>query len=84
MVRYHIMRNRGYIAKYLALHGDYVPVLFGIGTVATAAKELIRILLVDHSLPGVLEVLKGMRDAWKVHTDWAWRPMPSLPPECDY
>jgi GT2 family glycosyltransferase len=78
MVRYHIMRNRGYIAKYLALNGDYNPVLFGIGTAATAAKELIRLALVDHSLKGVAEVFRGMRDAWKIYTDWAWQPMPKL------
>jgi GT2 family glycosyltransferase len=81
MVRYHIMRNRGYISKYLAVYGDYHPVLFGIGTAATAAKELIRIALVDREasgLSGVKAVFKGMRDAWKIYRDWAWQPMPPL------
>jgi GT2 family glycosyltransferase len=75
MVRYHIMRNRGYIAKYLAQHGDYNPIIFGIGTAATAAKELIRIALVDHSLAGVKAVFKGMLAARKIYADWSWQPM---------
>jgi len=42
LARYHILRNRGYMAHYLQQHGDYHPVLFGIGTAATVAKEIIR------------------------------------------
>ena len=40
MTRYYITRNRGYIARYFQVHGDYNPVLFGVGTALTFAKEI--------------------------------------------
>ena len=47
MNRYHILRNRGYMARYFMVHGDYRPVLFALGTAATVAKEVIRLVAVD-------------------------------------
>ncbi len=79
MNRYHIMRNRGYMARYFMVYGDYRPFLFGLGTIATAAKELIRLVMVDreHLKTGVVQIAKGWWDSRKLLHDNAWRPMPA-------
>lgn len=83
MVRYHIMRNRGFVARYLQEHGDFRPFWFGVGTALTFAKEMIRIAAVDHSwVGGTRAVLRGMRDARRIIHDPNWEPMPApYPPE---
>ncbi|KAB1660668.1 glycosyltransferase [Pseudoclavibacter sp. CFCC 13796] len=79
MVRFHIMRNRGYMARYFRLHGDYNRFVFGFGTLLTLAKEVIRIVTVDHSFKSGLSALfKGMRGARKIYRDRSWKPMPPL------
>lgn len=79
MNRYHIMRNRGYMMHYFKEHGDYHRLLFGVGTAATFAKELIRIVMVDRSFKGGIPALvRGMRDARKIYRDRTWKPMPPL------
>ena len=47
MNRYHIMRNRGYMARYFMTYGDFRPLVFGLGTVLTAAEGIIRLVMVD-------------------------------------
>lgn len=77
--RYYIMRNRGYTAHYLKEHGDYHRFLYGVGTAATFAKELIRLAMVDRSFKtGIPELVRGMRDARKIYRDRSWKPMPPL------
>ena len=63
MNRYHILRNRGYMARYFMVHGDYRPVLFALGTAATVAKEVIRLVAVDreHVRTGLVQIAKGWR-----------------------
>lgn len=79
MVRFHIMRNRGYMARYFRLHGDYNRFVFGLGTALTLAKELIRIATVDHSFhSGTRALVRGMRGARRIYRDRAWKPMPPL------
>ncbi len=79
MNRYHIMRNRGYMMQYFRLHGDYNRFMFGLGTAATFAKELIRLIAVDHTLKtGIPALFRGMRDARKIYRDTSWKPMPPL------
>jgi glycosyltransferase involved in cell wall biosynthesis len=79
MARYHIMRNRGYMARYFQVHGDYHRLLFGVGTLLTLAKELIRVLAVDHKArTGIPALVRGMRDARRLLHDAAWGPMPPL------
>ncbi|RSX51386.1 glycosyl transferase [Bifidobacterium goeldii] len=80
MNRYHIMRNRGYMARYFMAHGDYRPFLFGLGTLATFAKELIRLVAVDreHVRTGVAKLVKGWLDSRKLMHDQHWQPMPPL------
>ena len=75
MNRYHILRNRGYMARYFMMHGDYRPVLFALGTAATVAKEVIRLVAVDreHVRTGLVQIAKGWRDSHKLMHDPKWR-----------
>jgi rhamnopyranosyl-N-acetylglucosaminyl-diphospho-decaprenol beta-1,3/1,4-galactofuranosyltransferase len=80
MNRYHIMRNRGYMARYFMTHGDYRPALFGLGTALTAVKEVIRLVAVDHGhfVTGLRSIAKGWVDSRKLLHDPNWQPMPPL------
>ncbi len=80
MNRYHIMRNRGYMARYFMSFGDYRPLMFGFGTLLTAAKEVIRLVMVDreHAKTGLVQIAKGWWDSRKLLHDPDWKPMPPL------
>lgn len=80
MNRYHIMRNRGYMARYFMAHGDYRPALFALGTLLTAVKEVIRLVAVDHDhlASGLKQIVKGWIDSRKLLHDPDWKPMPPL------
>lgn len=82
MNRYYIMRNRGYMARYFALNGDYHRAAFGLGTILSFAKELVRILIVDrgHLASGTKQLFRGWRDSRKILRDKTWEPMPPLKP----
>ena len=59
--------------------GDYHRVLYGVGTAATFAKELIRLIAVDRTFKtGIPALVRGMRDARKILRDRDWQPMPPL------
>jgi len=77
-VRYYIMRNRGYMARYLQLYGDYHPVLWVIGTGATFAKEFIRLFITKDFKEGLSTIRKGMKDARAIIKDPDWQPMKPL------
>lgn len=77
--RYYIMRNRAYLARYLKLYGDYNPVLFRLGNVATFCKELIRLAVVDKTFKtGVPALRRGWKDGAKILSDPSWKPMPPV------
>lgn len=78
--RYHIMRNRGYIAQYFKEHGDYNPLAFGFGTFLTFSKEAVRIAIVDrkNAKSGIKQLRRGWEDARKLMDDQNWQPMPPL------
>ena len=78
--RYYIMRNRGYMARYFQLYGDYRRFAFGLGTLLTFAKEFVRILIVDrsHFASGTKRLFAGWRDSRKILHDTTWKPMPAL------
>ena len=80
MNRYHIMRNRGYMARYFMMYGDFHPMLFGLGTLLTAVKEIIRLVMVDrgHMRTGLVQLAKGWRDSRKLLHDHSFVPMPPL------
>ena len=77
--RFYIMRNRGFLARYLREHGDYHRVLYGVGTFATFSKELIRLAVVDRTFKtGIAQLVRGMRAARRIYRDRDWTPMPPL------
>ena len=80
MTRYYITRNRGYLARYFMLHGEYSSLGFALGTALTFAKELIRIAVVDreHLVSGMRRLVAGHREAHKILHDPSWEPMPPL------
>ena len=76
--RYYIMRNRAHIKQYYRAHGVYNPVLFGLGTALTFAKELIRLLAVERTVRGTSNLFRGLRDGRKIARDRSWQPMQPL------
>lgn len=77
--RYYIMRNRGYLARYMQIYGDYRPLLFRLGNFATFCKELIRLAVVDKSFKtGVPALRRGLKDCRKIIDDPTWQPMPPM------
>ena len=77
--RYYIRRNRGFLARYLKEYGDYHPVMFRLGNVATFCKELIRLAVVDKTFKtGVPALRRGWKDAKQIIADPSWEPMPPL------
>lgn len=74
--RFYIMRNRGFTARYLQQYGDYHRFLYGVGTAATFAKELIRLIAVDRTFKtGIPALVRGMRAARAIYRDATWKPM---------
>jgi len=74
MARYHIMRNRGYMARYLQAHGDLRPALFALGTAVTFGKEFVRLFVSGHVRSGLPELVRGWRDARALRRDPRWEP----------
>ncbi|MDR2748874.1 MAG: glycosyltransferase [Bifidobacteriaceae bacterium] len=73
IVRYHMMKNRGYMANYYKLFGDYNHILFSFGTFLTFVKEAIRIFTVDKTpstsfaalIEGYMRSKEIMKSDWK-------------------
>ncbi|WP_298229710.1 glycosyltransferase [Gryllotalpicola sp.] len=78
LAKYHVMRNRGYVARYFALYGKLHPVGFAAGTVLTFGKEVVRLVAVERTLTGLGALLRGWRDSIPLRRDPTWRPMPPL------
>lgn len=74
LFRYHVMRNRGYLAHYLRDLGSYQPVGFGIGTFLTLAKEFVRLVYVERTLKGWRPLLRGWWAARRVMRE-PWQPV---------
>lgn len=82
ITRFCIMRNRGHMARYLEMNGDFNRLAFGIGTLLSFAKEYIRLLVVDrsHFKSGSRSLMDGWRESRKIIHDPAWRPMSEIDP----
>ncbi|MCI9129088.1 MAG: glycosyltransferase [Eggerthellaceae bacterium] len=80
MTRYHVMRNRGHVANYLKAEGELIPVAFAVGTASCAAKELIRLAVVERGgiLSGAKSLLRGWRDSRAIMADPDWKPYKEL------
>ncbi|OMH36634.1 glycosyltransferase [Tersicoccus sp. Bi-70] len=77
--RYHVMRNRGHVARYLQAEQAYSRPGFAVGTALTAAKELVRLLLVERRVRGVVPLWRGWRDSRPILRDPAWTPEMGTP-----
>lgn len=75
LARYHVMRNRAYVGRYFAAHGALNRPGFAIGTLLTLAKEVFRLVVVEHTLRGFGDLVKGVRDARTLWRDTSWQPM---------
>lgn len=71
--RYHVMRNRGYVARYLQHLGTYRRVGFGVGTLLTWLKEELRLVYVEHTVRGTGALLRGWRESRRILTG-EWEP----------
>lgn len=76
--RYCGMRNRGHLARYLREHGRYHRFGFALGTLLTAAKEVLRLVAVERSLSGTGSLWNGWRESRRILDDPDWKPMPPL------
>ena len=74
LFRFHVMRNRGYLAHYLRHLGTYQPVGFAVGTALTLAKELVRLVYVERTVAGTGALLRGWRAA-RVLMRAPWQPV---------
>ncbi len=75
LYRYHVMRNRAYVARYFAEYNKLHPVGFAVGTALTFAKEVFRLAAVEHTLRGTAPLIRGIRESRRLRRDPAWRPM---------
>ena len=76
--RFYVMRNRGLVAGYLRAHGRFNRAGFALGTVLTAAKELLRLVAVERTLRGSGKLWAGWRASRPLLADKDWEPMPAL------
>ena len=76
--RFCAMRNRGHTAGYLRVHGRFNPIGFAAGTALTAAKEILRLLAVEHHLRGAGSLWRGWRESRRILRDKTWQPMPAF------
>lgn len=77
--RFCAMRNRGHTAGYLRAHGRFNRAGFAAGTALTAAKELLRLAVVERRLQGISSLWRGWRESRAILKDSGWQPMPPLP-----
>ncbi|MFT4298807.1 MAG: glycosyltransferase [Aeromicrobium sp.] len=75
LFRFHMMRNRAYVAKYFAAHGQLNRFGFGIGTALTFAKEVFRLVVVQRTLTGFGDLVRGFRENRRLRKDDSWHPM---------
>ena len=86
LFRFHVIRNRAYIGQYFREYGKLNRFGFGLGTALTLAKEIFRLVVVQHTLKGVGDLLRGFRANRALWRDTSWKPMdpadvpPPLPP----
>ncbi|GHT81419.1 glycosyl transferase [Actinomycetota bacterium] len=78
MTRYYIMRNRGFIAQYFKIKGDYNPLLFTIGTGLSFIKEVIRLFITKSFKTGFSRLTQGMKDGRVIRKDKNFKAMPPV------
>jgi rhamnopyranosyl-N-acetylglucosaminyl-diphospho-decaprenol beta-1,3/1,4-galactofuranosyltransferase len=81
--RRYVMRNRGHVAQYLRVHGQYNRFGFGAGTALTFLKEMVRLVLVEHRVKGAGALWQGWRESRGILADRSWQPMPPVQAAAD-
>jgi rhamnopyranosyl-N-acetylglucosaminyl-diphospho-decaprenol beta-1,3/1,4-galactofuranosyltransferase len=66
LFRFHVMRNRGYLAHYLRHLGTYRPLGFAVGTALTFLKEELRLVYVEHTVRGTGQLVRGWRESRRI------------------
>ncbi len=74
LFRFHVMRNRGFMAHYLRRLGTYHPVGFAVGTALTFLKEELRLIAVEHTVSGTGALLRGWQAAHAISRS-PWEPV---------
>ena len=74
LFRFHIMRNRGYMAHVLRYLGTYNATGFALGTFLTFLKELLRLVYVQHTLKGAGSLVRGWRESRRLLRQ-PWEPI---------
>lgn len=75
LFRFHVIRNRAYVGQYFAAYGKLNRFGFGLGTALTLAKEVFRLVVVQHTLRGLGDLARGFRANRALWRDKTWRPM---------
>ena len=75
LFRFHVIRNRAYVGKYFAEYGKLNRFGFGLGTALTLAKEVFRLIVVQHTLKGLGDLRRGFKANREIWRDDSWRPM---------
>jgi rhamnopyranosyl-N-acetylglucosaminyl-diphospho-decaprenol beta-1,3/1,4-galactofuranosyltransferase len=75
LFRFHVIRNRAYVGKYFREYGKLNRLGFGLGTALTLAKEVFRLVVVQHTLKGFGDLVRGFRANRALWRDKTWRPM---------
>lgn len=85
LFRFHVIRNRAYVGRYFATYGKLNRIGFGLGTALTFAKEVFRLVAVQHTLRGLGDLTRGYRESRTIWADRTWRPMDpaDVPPAQD-
>jgi rhamnopyranosyl-N-acetylglucosaminyl-diphospho-decaprenol beta-1,3/1,4-galactofuranosyltransferase len=64
--RFYMMRNRGFVAEYLAKKQKLSRFGFALGTFLVFSKEIVRLLFVEHQLHGISALYRGWREALRI------------------
>lgn len=75
LAKFHVMRNRAYVGRYFDLYGQLNRAGFALGTALTFGKEVFRLIVVERSLQGFGELIRGWREGRKIWADDSWQPM---------
>lgn len=77
LFRFHVVRNREFVRKYLVHKNCYSPIGFLIGSILNFSKEIFRLIFVEHSLVGVNALLHGWKEGRKIKF-LEWHAMPEI------
>ncbi len=74
--RFYVMANRGHMANYLKQEGMFLPWGFALGTLASFAKETIRLAAVErgHLGSGIKSLVEGWQESRRIMVDPLWEP----------